>query len=170
MAKIHDECGVFGMYSPDGRDVVSASYYALFALQHRGQESCGIALGDRGVITCHKDAGLVSEVMTESALRAMGPGNMIIGHVRYATMGAEPRKNAQPLVVNHVKGQMALAHNGALSNASELREALEMRGSIFHTSSDTEVISYVITQERLKTASIEEAVSAAMNRLRAPIP
>jgi amidophosphoribosyltransferase len=165
MAKIHEECGVFGMYSPDGRDVVGASYYALYALQHRGQESCGIALNDRGVITCHKDAGLVSEVMTESALRAMGPGNMIIGHVRSATMGAAPRKNAPPLVGTHVKGQMALAHNGALSNASELREALEMRGSIFHTSSDTEVISYVITQERLKTASIEEAVSAAMNRL-----
>lgn len=165
MAKIHDECGVFGMHSPDGRDVVSASYYALYALQHRGQESCGIALNDRGVISCHKDAGLVSEVMTESALRAMGPGSMVIGHVRYATMGAEPRKNAQPLVVNHIKGQMALAHNGALSNAAELREELEMRGSIFHTSSDTEVISYVITQERLKAPSIEEAISQAMNRL-----
>ena len=82
MAKIHDECGVFGMHCPDGRDVVSASYYALYALQHRGQESCGIALNDRGVISCHKDAGLVSEVMTEQALRAMGPGNMIVGHVR----------------------------------------------------------------------------------------
>jgi len=164
MAKIHDECGVFGMVSPDGRDVVGASYYALFALQHRGQESCGIALNDRGVITCHKDAGLVSEVMTESALRDMGTGTMVVGHVRYATMGVETRKNAQPLVVNHVKGQMALAHNGALSNASELREELEMRGAIFHTSSDTEVISYVITQERLKAPSIEEAISAAMYR------
>ncbi len=165
MAKIHEECGVFGMYSPDGRDVVSASYHALFALQHRGQESCGIALGHRGVITCHKDAGLVGEVMSEQALRALGPGNMIVGHVRYATMGAEPRRNAQPLVVNHVKGQMALAHNGALSNAAELRESLEMRGAIFHTTSDTEVISYIITQERLKTSSIEEALASAMERL-----
>jgi amidophosphoribosyltransferase len=164
MAKIHDACGVFGMYSPDGHDVVSASYYALFSLQHRGQESCGIALNDRGVITYHRDAGLVSEVMTERALREMGTGSMVIGHVRYATMGAEPRKNAQPLVVNHIKGQMALAHNGALSNAAELREELEMRGAIFHTTSDTEVISYVITQERLKAPSIEEAISAAMHR------
>lgn len=164
MAKIHDECGVFGMHSPDGRDVVGASYYALFALQHRGQESCGIALNDRGVITCHKDAGLVNEVMTETALRDMGTGTMVVGHVRYATMGVETRKNAQPLVVNHVKGQMALAHNGALSNAVELREELEMRGAIFHTSSDTEVISYVITQERLSAPSIEEAISAAMHR------
>ena len=165
MAKIHEECGVFGMVSPDGRDVVGASFHALYALQHRGQESCGIALNDRGVITCHKDAGLVSEVMTETALRDMGMGTMVVGHVRYATMGGEARKNAQPLVVNHVKGQMALAHNGALSNAVELREELEMRGSIFHTSSDTEVISYVITQERLNAPSIEEAISAAMNRL-----
>ncbi|MEA5067414.1 MAG: amidophosphoribosyltransferase [Christensenellaceae bacterium] len=165
MAKIHDECGVFGMYSPDGRDVVGASYYALYALQHRGQESCGIALNDRGVITCHKDAGLVSEVMTEGALRGMGLGTMVVGHVRYATTGADARKNAQPLVVNHVKGQMALAHNGALSNAAQLREALELRGSIFHTSSDTEVISYVITQARLEAPSIEEAIAAAMGRL-----
>jgi amidophosphoribosyltransferase len=165
MDKLHEECGVFGMYSPDGRDVVSASYHALYALQHRGQESCGIALARRGVITCHKDAGLVSEVMREQALRELGPGDMIIGHVRYATMGAEPRRNAQPLVVNHVKGQMALAHNGALSNAAELRESLEMRGAIFHTTTDSEVISYVITQERLATSSLEEAIDASMDRL-----
>ena len=163
--KPHEECGVFGMYASGGQDVAAASYYALYALQHRGQESCGIAVNDRGVIRSFKDAGLVSEVMTERALRDIGTGTMVVGHVRYATMGVEPRRNAQPLVVNHVKGNMALCHNGALSNARELRESLEMGGAIFHTSTDTEVIAYVITQERIKAPSIEAAVDQAMNRL-----
>lgn len=165
MGKINEECGVFGMYAAGGHDVVAASYYALYALQHRGQESCGIAVNDRGVIHSYKDAGLVSEVMTDSALRGIGPGQMVVGHVRYATMGSEPRLNAQPLVINHVKGRMALAHNGALSNALDLRESLELNGAIFHTNSDTEVIAYIITQERLASGSIEEAISRAMNRL-----
>ncbi len=163
--KPHEECGVFGIYSPVRDDVASYAYYALMSLQHRGQESCGIAVNDLGVITCYKDAGLVNDVMTRQELDALGPGTMAVAHVRYATMGAEPRRNAQPLVVNHVKGTMALCHNGALSNAPTLREELELRGSIFHTTSDTEVISYLITQERLNAPSIEVAVSRAMARL-----
>lgn len=163
--KPHEACGVFGIYNNDDLDVVSCCYYALYALQHRGQESCGIAVNQNGLIRCHKDSGLVNEVFTRERLATLGNGRMAIGHTRYGTMGMSQRLNAQPLVVNHVKGCMSLAHNGALSNANELREALELNGSIFHTTSDTEVISYVITQERLNTPSIEEAVAAAMNRL-----
>lgn len=161
----HEECGVFGLWEPETQDVASLCYYGLMSLQHRGQESCGIAVNDRGVIHCYKDAGLVNDVMTRQELDALGHGRMAVAHVRYATMGVQPRRNAQPLVVNHIKGTMALCHNGALSNAPELREQLEMMGSIFHTTSDTEVISYVITHERLTTRSIEEAISNAMNRL-----
>ena len=163
--KLHEECGLFGVYNTNGMDVVSACYYALYALQHRGQESCGIAVNDGGVIRYYKDSGLVEEVFAKEEIAALGTGRMAIGHVRYGTMGMSQRLNAQPMVVNHVKGTMALAHNGALTNAAELREELELRGSIFHTTSDTEVISYIITQERLDSASIEEAVSGAMNRL-----
>ncbi len=160
-----EACGVFGLYDRDGQDVVSQCYYALYALQHRGQESCGIAVNDGGVIRCTKDPGLVNEVFTKDELAALGGGDMVVGHVRYGTMGMSQRANAQPLVINHVKGTMALAHNGALTNASELREELELKGSIFHTTSDTEVISYIITNERLDAPSIEEAVCRAVNRL-----
>ncbi len=163
--KLHEECGVFGVLSRDGLDVVSSCYYALYALQHRGQESCGIAVGDEGVIRYHRDAGLVNDVFTKDELAALGNGTMAVGHVRYGTTGLSRRLNAQPLVVNHVKGTMALSHNGALTNASELREALELTGSIFHTTSDTEVISYVVTQERLSAPSIEQAIEQAMPRL-----
>ncbi len=160
-----EACGVFGIYSRDNADVVSACYYALYALQHRGQESCGIAVNESGLIRCTKDSGLVNEVFTKDELAALGSGEMAVGHVRYGTTGLSHRVNAQPLVVNHIKGTMALAHNGALTNAASLREELELRGSIFHTTSDTEVISYIITNERLDALSIEDAVSRAMRRL-----
>lgn len=163
--KLREECGVFGIYAPNREDVATRAYYALMALQHRGQENCGIAVNDGGVIRCYKDAGLVGDVMTRQELDALGPGSMAVGHVRYAAHGDERRRNAQPLVVNHIKGSMALCHNGALSNAPALREALELRGSIFHTTSDAEVISYLITQERLNAPSIEIALSRAMARL-----
>ena len=166
MSKLHEECGIFGIYNRDDLNVASASYYALYSLQHRGQESCGIAVNDDGLINCHKDCGLVNEVFTRENLQALGQGQMAIGHCRYGTMGSAPRINAQPLVVNHIKGCMALAHNGALTNAAELREELELQGSIFHMTSDTEVISYIITKERLTSGSIEEAVSRAMDRLK----
>ena len=165
MSKLHEECGIFGIYARDDVKVASACYYALYSLQHRGQESCGIAVNDDGLIDCHKDSGLVNEVFTPDILRSLNHGRMAIGHCRYGTMGSAPRVNAQPLVVNHIKGCMALAHNGALTNAFELREELELQGSIFHMTSDTEVISYIITKERLSSKSIEEAVSRAMNRL-----
>ena len=157
-----EECGVFGIYSPDGADVVSACYHGLYALQHRGQESCGIAVNNDGVISCYKDVGLVTEVFTRDALEKMEEGTMAVGHCRYATTGTKNRSNAQPLLINHLKGAMALCHNGNLTNAAELREQLELNGAIFHATSDTEVIAYTITQQRIKTGSIEEAVRAAM--------
>ncbi len=165
-AKIHEECGVFGLYNPGDLDVASLCYYGLYALQHRGQESCGIAVNDDGFIHCHKGAGLVNEIFTRDVLHSLGGGQMALAHVRYGAAGSDPRLNAQPLVVNHIKGRMALAHNGALTNAAELREEFELNGSIFHTTSDTEVIPYAITRERLQSSSIEEAVSRAMPKLR----
>lgn len=163
---IHEECGVFGIYSEKTTDVAMSAYYALFALQHRGQESCGIAVNDDGVISCHKSAGLVNDVFKKDTLDALGQGQMAVGHVRYGTTGSGGIANAQPMVVNHIKGSMALAHNGNLTNSAELREALEMNGSIFHSTSDTEVISYIITKERISAPSIEAAVFSAMYRLK----
>lgn len=165
-SKIHEECGVFGIYSNDELDVAGLTYSALFALQHRGQESCGIAINDDGIITGDKDVGLVSEVFTADRLSHLGTGKMTVGHVRYATTGNKSRANAQPLIINHIKGSMALAHNGNLTNAAELREALELNGAIFHATSDTEVIAYTIINERLRTGSIEEAIESAMPRLK----
>ena len=165
-SKIHEECGVFGIYSSGGTDVAGLTYSALFALQHRGQESCGIAVNDDGVISGYKDLGLVGEVFPPERLQKLGEGQLAVGHVRYATTGRKSRENAQPLIINHIKGSMALAHNGNLTNAAELREALELNGAIFHTTSDTEVIAYTITNERLRVSSIEEAVSAAMDRIK----
>lgn len=165
MNKIHEECGVFGIYSNQRTDIARSVYYGLFALQHRGQESCGIVVNDDGVFTSYKDAGIVNDVFTSERLASLGEGNISIGHVRYSTTGNDGRRNAQPIVVNHIKGHMALAHNGNLVNSFELRNALELQGSIFHTTSDTEVISYMITKERLTSPSIEEAVSRAMDKL-----
>lgn len=163
--KLHEECGVFAVYSPFSADVASTVYYGLFALQHRGQEGCGIAINNDGVISCYKDLGLVNDVFSHDVMTKLGQGNMAIGHVRYGTTGNNDRSNVQPIVVNHVKGRMALAHNGNLVNSTQLREELELKGSIFHTTSDTEVISYIITEKRLVEPSIEEAVEKAMERL-----
>ena len=162
---IHEECGVFGVYSEKETDVAGLSYYGLYALQHRGQESCGIVVNKDGLFYSYKDLGLVSEVFSETVLESMPVGNMAVAHVRYGTTGATNRANIQPIEVNHQKGRMALAHNGNLSNAYELRSALEMQGAIFHTTSDTETIAYYITRERIKSASIEEAVEKAMKYL-----
>jgi amidophosphoribosyltransferase len=165
--KPREECGVFGVFSRgEAPDVAGISYYALYALQHRGQESCGIAVNEDGVIRNHRDLGLVNEVFTPEVLRSLGQGQMALGHVRYATTGNRRRSNAQPLVINHIKGVMALAHNGNLTNAAELREEQELRGGIFHSTSDTEAIAYAITLERLTAPSIEQAVNRAMNRLK----
>lgn len=163
---INEECGVFGIFSTKTMDVATPTYYALYALQHRGQESCGIVVNDRGVLSSYKDLGLVHEVFNADRLQSLGNGNIAIGHVRYSTTGNSNRVNAQPLVVRHVKGPMAIAHNGNLVNARELREQYELKGAIFHTTNDTEVISYAITEERLIRSSIEEAVEKAVSKLK----
>ena len=162
---IHEECGVFGVFARETADVASLAYYALYALQHRGQESAGIAVNDDGVFTAYRDVGLVSEVFPKERLQALGTGSIAVGHVRYGTTGSDNKRNVQPILVNHFKGRMALAHNGNLTNSQELRQKLESSGSIFHTTTDSEVIAYIIVQERLKTSSIEAAVSAAMGHI-----
>ena len=162
---IHDECGIFGISSATNQDVARIAYYALYALQHRGQESAGIVVNDDGVFSSYKNNGLVSEVFDDRAFAALGTGNIAVGHVRYATTGSDNIRNVQPILVNHHKGRMALAHNGNLTNTYELRKALEENGAIFHSTSDTEVIAYTIVQNRLKKGSIEAAVSATMNTI-----
>ena len=166
---LHEECGVFGMYDFDGGDVASTIYYGLFALQHRGQESCGIAVSDtsgpKGRVQSYKDMGLVNEVFTPEILGKLN-GDIGVGHVRYSTAGASTRENAQPLVLNYVKGTLALAHNGNLINANELRHDLEYTGAIFQTTIDTEVIAYHIARERLNSKTAEEAVRRAVAKLK----
>lgn len=162
---IHEECGVFGIYSPHESDLALLTYYGLYALQHRGQESAGIVVNNDGVFTSRRDTGLVSEVFTQERLRSLGRGNIAVGHVRYATTGADNHRNAQPLLINHHKGILALAHNGNLANSYELRKGLEEQGSIFNTSTDSEVIVYIIVRERMRRGSIEAAVSAALDVL-----
>lgn len=166
MSNLREECGVFGVFAKNTSDVAATVYYGLYALQHRGQESCGIVVNDDGVFSTYKDTGLVSDVFSPAVLEKLGNGNMAVGHVRYGTTGTDGRLNAQPIVVNHIKGRMALAHNGNLVNSAELRKDLEMEGSIFHTTSDTEVISYMITKERISAPSIEESVNRAMNKIK----
>ena len=156
---------MFGIRTPQTADVASYAYYALYALQHRGQESAGIVVNDDGVFTSYRDVGLVNEVFPRQRLAELGTGTIAVGHVRYGTTGSDNKRNVQPILVNHFKGRMALAHNGNLTNSQELRRELESRGSIFQTTTDSEVIAYLIVQERLKCGSIEAAVSAAMNRI-----
>lgn len=165
MSQLREECGVFGIFSKSRNDVAIDTYYGLFALQHRGQESCGIVVNDEGIFRDYKDEGLVNDVFTHAIMQKLGEGNMSVGHVRYGTTGSGGRLNAQPIVVNHISRPMALAHNGNLVNYKSLRNELELNGAIFHTTSDTEVISYIITQERLKSDKLEEAVDAAMDRI-----
>jgi amidophosphoribosyltransferase len=166
--ELHEECGVFGMYDFDGADVASTIYYGLFALQHRGQESCGIAVsetdGPKGKVSSFKGMGLVNEVFTPETIEGMN-GDIGVGHVRYSTAGSSTRENAQPLVLNYVKGTLALAHNGNLINANQLRHELEYSGAIFQTTIDTEVIAYHIARERLNTKSVEDAVIRAMRKI-----
>ncbi|WP_440321471.1 amidophosphoribosyltransferase [Laedolimicola sp.] len=167
--KLREECGVFGIYDFDGNDVASTIYYGLFALQHRGQESCGIAVsntnGPKGVVKSHKGMGLVNEVFAPDQLSAL-KGDIGVGHTRYSTAGSSTRENAQPLVLNYVKGTLGLAHNGNLVNAPELRRELEYTGAIFQTTIDSEVIAYHIARERIHTGSVEEAVSRAMDKIK----
>jgi amidophosphoribosyltransferase len=166
--EVHEECGVFGIYDLDGGNIANSIYYGLFALQHRGQESCGIAVSDtegpKGKVKSHKGMGLVNEVFTPDTLEGM-KGNIGVGHVRYSTAGGSTPENTQPLVLNYVKGTLALAHNGNLVNALELKDELAYTGAIFQTTIDSEVIAYLIARERLKAPSVEAAVKNAMVKL-----
>lgn len=152
-----EECGVFGVFDNDGLDCAQLTYYGLFSLQHRGQESCGIAVSCNRDITHYKDMGLVNEVFTNDVLGRL-KGEMAIGHVRYSTTGESRRENSQPLVTKYVKGALAIAHNGNLTNGARLRDEFERRGLIFQTTIDSEAIAYVIARERLDSKSVEEAV------------
>lgn len=162
----HEECGVFGIYSNQIQDVARVSYYGLYALQHRGQESAGIVVNDDGVFNIKKVQGLVGDGFSQEVLDSLGYGNIAVAHVRYGTTGGGSINNIQPVVVNHHKGKMALSHNGNLTNAYELRNELEEKGAIFHSTTDSEVIAYIIVQERLQCGSIEEAVRLAMGKIK----
>lgn len=169
MAEIKEACGVFGIYDLDGENVVPSIYYGLTSLQHRGQESCGLAVsrtdGERGNVKFHKDLGLVSEVLREDTIRNM-EGDIGIGHVRYSTTGASVAENAQPLVLSYVKGTLALAHNGNLVNTPELKWELIQNGAIFHTTTDSEVIAFHIARERVHSKTVEEAVLKTAQKIR----
>ncbi len=165
MRKIQEECGVFGVYAPETRNVASMTYYALYALQHRGQDACGIVVNDGGVFTAKKGLGLVGDVFTKEKLASLGLGKLAVGHCFAGTKGQVSISNAQPLVVNHVKGSMALAFNGNLINKNELRNELELQGSIFHSTGAAEVIAYEIIKARLTEPSIEHAIVKAMDKL-----
>jgi amidophosphoribosyltransferase len=162
---MHEECGVFGIWSPGKRSVQRDVYLGLYALQHRGQESCGIAVSRDGVFRHFKGDGLVGEVFDRQALDRLGEGNIAVGHVRYSTTGGKNHNNIQPIVISHMKGNMALCHNGNLVNARSLRTAHELSGGIFHGTADTETIVYTIVSERLKVSATEEAVFRTMQRL-----
>ena len=161
---IHEECGVFGVYDPAG-GCARTTYYGLYALQHRGQEACGIATMQGLELRFHKDLGLVGEVFDAQKLDELG-GTLAVGHVRYSTTGGVRRENAQPLTLKYVKGTLAVAHNGNLVNTAELRTSFEYRGAIFQTTTDSELIAYAIAQERLRCGSAEEAVCQALKGLR----
>lgn len=161
---IHEECGIFGICDPAG-DCARTVYYGLYALQHRGQEACGIAAINDRELSYHKNIGLVSEVFDQNTLDRLG-GTLAVGHVRYATSGEARRENAQPLTLKYVKGTLAVAHNGNLVNTQSLRTAFEYRGAIFQTTTDSELIAYAIAQERLRCASVEQAVCQAIRGLR----
>ena len=163
---LHEECGVFGIFENKTTDVSHSVYLALYALQHRGQEACGIAVCDDGVFTHQKGSGLVCDVFSPHRLSLLGEGNMAIGHVRYSTTGGKDINNIQPLVIRHIKGNMSLAHNGNLINAYAIRQHFELSGGIFHGTSDTETIAYSIVSNRLTSKSTEEAVEKAMHQIK----
>ena len=161
---IHEECGIFGIYDKGGNCARSA-YYGLYALQHRGQEACGIATINDLELSVHKDVGLVGDVFSEATLNALD-GTMAVGHVLYGAGKGLRRENAQPLTLNYIKGSLAVAHNGSLVNSAELKSEYEYKGAVFHTTTDAEIIAYIIAQARLHCPSVEESVNQAMKRLK----
>ena len=166
MSGLHEECGVFGVYGGKDVNIPGMIYYGLFALQHRGQESTGIAVSNGTGIKCHKAMGLVSEVYSNEVLNELGEANIGIGHNRYSTTGASTSVNAQPLVSHYSKGSLAICHNGNLINCDALRTELENEGAIFQTTVDSEIISYLVAKERSVSDSIETAVKKVMNRIK----
>ena len=168
MDKVKEECGVFGILDPEGGNVAHSIYYGLTALQHRGQEACGIVTSDTsgpvGNYHCRKNAGLVSEVFHENSLESL-PGNLGIGHVRYSTTGGSRPENAQPLAISYIKGTLALAHNGNLVNTADLKWELVRNGAVFHTTTDSEVIAFYLARERVHTQTIQEAVLSTARKL-----
>ena len=169
MSGVKEECGVFGIYDLDGGNIAPSIYYGLTSLQHRGQESCGMAVsrtdGERGNVQFHKDLGLVSEVLRKDVVHNMN-GDIGIGHVRYSTTGESVAENAQPLVLSYIKGSLALAHNGNLVNTEALKWELIQTGAIFHTTTDSEVIAFHIARERVHSATVEEAVHKTVEKIR----
>ena len=168
MDKVKEECGVFGILDPEGGNVAHSIYYGLTALQHRGQEACGIVTSDTngpvGNYHCRKNAGLVSEVFHENSLESL-PGNLGLGHVRYSTTGGSRPENAQPLVISYIKGTLGLAHNGNLVNTADLKWELVRNGAVFHTTTDSEVIAFYLARERVHTQTIQEAVLSTARKL-----
>ncbi len=162
--KLKEECGVFGVYNSNGFDTARMTYYGLFALQHRGQESAGIAVNNNGTMLYRKEMGMVAEIFDDYVLDYL-KGHSAIGHVRYSTTGSSLVENAQPLVIKYTKGQMALAHNGNLTNADQIRKELEDKGTIFQTTTDSEVIAALLSRARIKYSSIEEALQEVMGKI-----
>ena len=166
--KLHEECGVFGIYNKNQFNAVHLTYLALYALQHRGQISCGIAINRGGVVDYHRDLGIVPDVFDADALQKLsqdGGGDICIGHVRYSPGGMSERENSQPLVMRYAKGTIAIANNGSLVNTHALREPLEKQGAIFQTDSDAELIALLIARARLEAGSVEQAINRAMNQI-----
>lgn len=161
---LHEECGVFGIYGDKAVNPAKSVYYGLYALQHRGQQSCGIAVSDMGVLSCHADMGLVSEVFNDDILNGL-TGQLALGHVRYSGAGEDIPANNQPLLLRYAKGRFAISHNGSLTNAEDIRNELAQNGAMFQTTTDAEVIAYLIAKERAFTGKIEEAVARAMKKL-----
>lgn len=157
---------VFGIFGTKTAKVASSAYYGLYALQHRGQASSGIVVNDDGVFHSYKDSGIVNEVFTPRILEDLGLGQMALGNVRYGTSATKERINAEPMLVNHIKGRLAISHDGGLVNYAQLRRELELEGAIFHTSNEVEVLAYMITKARLTSPSTEAAISKAMEKVK----
>lgn len=167
MSELHDECGVFGIYSADPSvNIAEETYLSLYALQHRGQIGAGIAVNDGGNMVYHKDFGMIPEALPEKELARLGSGQIAIGHVKYSSGKQVDHENLGPLVMRYIKGQLALCINGALTNYTELKEDLNQGAAIFQSSGDTEVIAYLIARARINSSSIEEAVEEAVKKLK----
>ncbi len=161
--ELHEECGVFGIISPKPMPTVPLTASALMALQHRGQESAGIATFADGTLKCKKGMGLVSEVFTHDYMNFVSNTKVAVGHVRYSTTGSCNLENAQPIETVHSKVSLALAHNGNLTNSAQIRHELVQSGMVMHTTNDTEIINILIVRNMIETNNLEQAIVRAMN-------